>query len=237
MRFSASITTEEDHATNEFVTSFESKQEIPSIPKLRKVSSTTGYEMDSAQCTVLVGPDFDSQTSVSSSKSNSSKVDKGKLTFPSIGMMLFRENKKEQNSEFHKGQEDSKMKKPMKLHIKYHSLAKKREKDEIWKTMMSSKTAKTEAKIKKETLDSNEIVDEREKETSSSEAMMTPSNGSSSTEVVRVRIEKNQYYYMVKQEKVLTTLEDLVLKQGKYMIPFLLSYCQKMKEFCENTIH
>ena len=237
MRFSASITTEEDHATNEFVTSFESKQEIPIIPKLRKVSSTTGYEMDSAQCTVLVGPDFDTRTSVSSSKSNTSKFDKGKLTFPSIGMMLFRENKKEQNSEFHEGPEESKMQKQMKRQTKNHSLAKKREKDEIWKTMMNSKNVKTEGKIEKETSDSNEIVDKAEKEASSSEAMMNLSKGPSSTEVIRVRIEKDQYYYMVKQEKVLTTLEDLVLKSGKYMIPFLLTYCQKMKEFCENKIH
>ena len=125
----------------------------------------------------------------------------------------------------------------MKRQTKNHSLAKKREKDEIWKTMMNSKNVKTKGKIEKETSDSNEIIDEAEKEASSSEAMMNLSKVPCSTEVIRVRIEKDQYYYMVKQEKVLTTLEDLVLKSGKYMIPFLLTYCQKMKEFCENKIH
>ena len=234
MRFSASITTEEDHTRNEVLTSFESNKENPNIPKVRKVSSTTGYEMDSVQCTVLVGPDFDSRTSALSSKSNKSKVNEGKLKFPSIGMLLFRENKKEQNSEFHKGHEDSNIKKPMEPQTKNHSLTKKKEKDEIWNTMMNSKNTNTKAKIMQETSNSNEIVDETENEASSPKAILNPSKLSSSTEVNRVRIENNQYYYLVKQEKVLTALEDLVLKSGKYMLPFLLTYCEKMKELCKN---
>ena len=59
-----------------------------------------------------------------------------------------------------------------------------------------------------------------------------PSLGSMN-EVSRIRIGRNEYFYLLKEEKVLTAFEDLALKSGKYMIPFLLTYCQKMKDFCK----
>ena len=55
-----------------------------------------------------------------------------------------------------------------------------------------------------------------------------------SSEVSRIIIGKNEYYLLLKQEKVLTALEDLALKSGNYMIQFLLTYCQKIKEISEN---
>ena len=59
-----------------------------------------------------------------------------------------------------------------------------------------------------------------------------PSPGSKN-EVSRIQIGRNEYFYMLKEDKVVTAFEDLALKSGKYMIPFLLMYCQKMKDFCK----
>ena len=57
-----------------------------------------------------------------------------------------------------------------------------------------------------------------------------------SSEVSRIIIGKNEYYLLLKQEKVLTAFEDLALKSGNYMMPFLLTYCQKIKEICEKSV-
>ena len=59
-----------------------------------------------------------------------------------------------------------------------------------------------------------------------------PSLGSMN-EVSRIQIGRNEYFYLLKEDKILTAFQDLALKSGKYMIPFLLTYCQKMKDFCK----
>ena len=231
MRFSAIITTEEELAEYQSVSSLNENGSSKSNETFRKTSTTTGYETDSVEHTIHIQPSSGSQVSSSLSKNKHLESEKGKLNFPSVGMLLFRGNRNEQKSIFDNAEKEFKTKHDANPQIKSRSITKKKQLSDNWKTMMSSKNPIKHPNDEFEASSNNDI---EKGKVLLSDTVANAQQQRKSTEVSRIIIGENEYFLSLKQEKVITALEDLALKSGNYMIPFLLTYCQKIKEICEN---
>ena len=159
----------------------------------------TGYEMESVERTINI-----------QQNARNSVQHCGRKLGSAIARFLSSQMSNEQRPDSRGEEKESEFAKKLDLALRIR----RKEKEELWKKVMSQTTRqlpKEESYILIEEMSLNES---------------SPLD-SQQLRKERVLIRRNDYYYIIRQG-VLRTYNDLAMKSGNYMVPFLLNYCQKI---------